>query len=156
MNSVCCDGISLEYSIEGCGSLPVLVVGSSIFYPRTFSARLKRSFRFVCADFPHFVDIPAEFDLASIGFEVYADCVERIRIAAGLERVVVVGHSHHGNIAVEYAKRFRRHDDRYLTMKPVRTTGTAGSARGPDASPDARRDLIRAYSSTSRHDGGDT
>lgn len=108
MNSVCCDGISLEYSIEGCGSLPVLVVGSSIFYPRTFSTRLKQSFRFVCADLPHFVDIPAEFDLASLDFELYADCIERIRIAAGLERVVVVGHSHHGNIAVEYAKRFPR------------------------------------------------
>lgn len=106
MNSIHCNGIELNYSMEGSGDLTMLVVGSSIYYPRTFSKRLKQSFRFVCADLPHFVDFCPEFDTASIGFDFYAECIESMRTAAGLGRVVVAGHSHHGNVAIEYATRF--------------------------------------------------
>ena len=101
-------GASLNYAVEGKG-LPLLVVGSSIYYPRTFSKRLRESCTLICADLPHFVPVSAKFDPACISFDFYSECIEAIRADVGLGRVVVVGHSHHGNIALEYA---RRHPDR--------------------------------------------
>jgi proline iminopeptidase len=50
--------------------------------------------------------LDARFPYTSINFDTYARCIEAVRVAAKLERVAVVGHSHHGNVALEYAKRF--------------------------------------------------
>lgn len=97
-------GATLHYVVEGKG-LPLLVVGSSIYYPRTFSRRLRESCTLICADLAHFVPIRDEFNPACISFDFYAECIEAVRADAGLGRVVVVGHSHHGNIALEYARR---------------------------------------------------
>jgi proline iminopeptidase len=98
-------GAELAYTVEGVGT-PLLTVGSSIYYPRTFSQDLRRRCSLVCADLPHFVQLNPEFAYTSINFDVYAKCIEAVRLAADLGRVVVVGHSHHGNVALEYAKRF--------------------------------------------------
>jgi proline iminopeptidase len=101
------DGIELAYSVEGVGT-PLLTVGSSIYYPRTFSKNLRQSCTLVCADLPHFVRPTPRFTCASINFDSYAKCIEAVRLDAKLGRIVVVGHSHHGNVALEYAKRFPR------------------------------------------------
>lgn len=106
LNSVSFDGFDLNYSTEGQGRATLLVVGSSIYYPRTFSDQLKQAFRLVCTDLPHFVETKSGFLPGSISFDLYANCIEAIRAATGIERMVIVGHSHHGNIALEYAKRF--------------------------------------------------
>lgn len=98
-------GAELEYTMEGVGT-PLLTVGSSIYYPRTFSQNLKRSCLLVCTDLPHFLQLNPEFAYTSINFDTYAEGIEAVRLAAGLEHIVVVGHSHHGNVALEYAKRF--------------------------------------------------
>lgn len=98
------DGGTLHYVVEGKGA-PLLVVGSSVYYPRTFSRQLRESCRLVCADLPHFVPVTPGFDPKCINFDNYAECIDAVRTDAGLGRVVVVGHSHHGNIAIEYARR---------------------------------------------------
>lgn len=97
-------GATLKYAVEGNG-IPLLVLGSSIYYPRTFSEQLRESCAIVCADLPHFVPLGPKFNLACIGFDFYCECIEAIRADARLGRVVVVGHSHHGNVALEYARR---------------------------------------------------
>jgi proline iminopeptidase len=102
------EGIALDYVVEGAGPL-LLVVGSSIYYPRTFPARLRQSCTIVCADLPHFVLPGPEFDIDALSLELYARCVEAIRSAAGLGKVIITGHSHHGNVALEYAKRHPQH-----------------------------------------------
>lgn len=99
---------TLAYTVEGNGTA-ILVIGSSIYYPRTFSKQLTQYCKIVCADLPHFVELSAGFQLSSISFDLYTNCIEAIRLAAGLGRVVIVGHSHHGNIALEYAKRYSEH-----------------------------------------------
>lgn len=104
-HSVNVAGAELAYTLEGVGT-PLLAVGSSVYYPRTFSQYLRQSCQLTCSDLPHFVQLSPEFELTSINFEIYAKCIEAVRIAADLGRVVVMGHSHHGNVAVEYAKRF--------------------------------------------------
>jgi proline iminopeptidase len=106
--AVTVSGVPLAYTSEGSGP-PLLVVGSSIYYPKTFSPHLRQHFRVVCADLPHFVQPPADFDVRQISFDYYAHCIEAVRKAAGLVKVTVVGHSHHGNVALEYARRFPDH-----------------------------------------------
>jgi len=101
-------GIDLFYSVEGSG-IPLLIVGSATYYPRTFSQQLKQSFTLVYVDLPHFVPLGDDFSEALISFDSYASCIEAVRVNADLDEIVVVGHSHHGNIALEYAKRYPDH-----------------------------------------------
>lgn len=102
--SVAIAGTTLNYVVEGEGPA-LLVLGSSIYYPRTFSEELRRSCTLICLDLPHFVPVDAGFDPARTSFDFYSECIEAIRLDAGVGRVVVIGHSHHGNIALEYARR---------------------------------------------------
>lgn len=102
--SVTVAGATLEYTVEGEG-ITLLVLGSSIYYPRTFSPNLRESCTLVCADLPHFVPLGPEFNVGGISFDLYSECIDAVRADAGIGRVIVVGHSHHGNIAIEYARR---------------------------------------------------
>lgn len=140
-------GVRLAYSVQGTGT-PLLIVGSSIYYPRTFSKELGRSCSLVCGDLPHFVQLNRGFAHASINFDVYAECIETIRLAAGFGRVAVVGHSHHGNVALEYAKRFPGNVSHVVLIgsPPVNIAQTvqgAGQYWAAHASEERRRALER-------------
>jgi proline iminopeptidase len=99
------DGATLRYLIEGAGP-DVLVVGSSIYYPRTFSPALRDAVRFTFTDLRHFACGSESRDPSRVTIETYMDDVDRVRAAAGIDRCVLVGHSHHGNVALEYAAHF--------------------------------------------------
>jgi proline iminopeptidase len=94
----------LEVRTEGRGR-PVLVLGSSVYYPRTFSSALRERCRLIFADLPHFARVDADGPEAAYTLEGYLDDIEAIRSFVGIDRFVLLGHSHHGNIAVEYARR---------------------------------------------------
>ena len=99
------DGGLLRYVVEGSGT-PTLVIGSAIYYPRTFSQRLRASLRMAFLDVRHFAENDPPFGLGRVTLDTYTDDIEAIRRELGFQRVVVVGHSHMGNLALEYAKRF--------------------------------------------------
>ena len=99
------DGGLLRYVVEGSGT-PTLVIGSAIYYPRTFSQRLRASLRMAFLDVRHFAENDPAFGLGRVTLDTYTDDIEAIRCELGFQRVVVVGHSHMGNLALEYAKRF--------------------------------------------------
>lgn len=117
-------GVRLRYCTQGSGT-PVLVIGSSVYYPRTFSARLREHCRISFADMRHFAEATESAQnqnqdqgqaLAERGdyrderlseyLNEYLNDIEALRCALGLERFVLLGHSHHGNLALEYACRF--------------------------------------------------
>lgn len=98
-----CDGWKLNYRVEGQG-IPALVIGSSLFYPRSFSQNLRRHLQLIFADWRGFAAPPAAPQAPS--FTALLDDVEQIRKAAGHQRVVVIGHSAHALMALEYAKRY--------------------------------------------------
>lgn len=102
--SVDVEGATLHFALEGHGT-PVLVIGSAIYYPRTFSQQLRRSCRLAFVDLRHFAETEESVSLDSIGLDTYADDIEKLRTAVEFERFVLIGHSHHGNLALEYAKR---------------------------------------------------
>jgi proline iminopeptidase len=108
------DGVRLRYRIEGQGP-PCLVVGSSVCYPRVFSQGLREQVQLIFVDLRHFAD-PRSFASADPSFrpeqisvETYTDDIERVRQALGLGDVVVIGHSIHAVIALEYARRYREY-----------------------------------------------
>lgn len=103
--SVNVEGAALRYVVEGSGT-PALVIGSSVYYPRTFSPQLRKTFRLAFVDVRHFAPADRSFDPDGIRLDRYTKDIERARSQLGLERTVVVGHSHHGNLALEYAKQY--------------------------------------------------
>lgn len=99
------EGAVLRYLIRGRG-LPALVVGSSIYYPRTFSEGIDDALQLHFVDARHFAHQVGPVDPARPVLERYIMDIETARDYLGLQRVVLIGHSHHGNLACAYARRF--------------------------------------------------
>lgn len=97
-------GGDLHYRIEGSGP-PILVLGSAAYYPDTFSQTLREHAELVFLDMRHFARLDESFAIEDVSLRTYIHDIDRARVAMGLERTAVLGHSHHGNLALEYARR---------------------------------------------------
>jgi proline iminopeptidase len=125
------DGAQLGYRIEGHGQ-PCLVVGSSVYYPRVFSQDLRAHLQLVFVDLRHFATRDPSFDPDRISIETYPDDIEHVRQILELDDVVVIGHSIHGTIALEYARRYREQ------VRGVVAVGAPPHRSAEDPSPSAR------------------
>jgi len=107
--SVDVEGASLRYRIEGDGA-PCLVIGSAAYYPRVFSPDLRQHLQMAFADVRHFGS-RSEPSLSPdrITIDRYAADVERVREALHLGDVILIGHSIHATVALEYARRYPEH-----------------------------------------------
>lgn len=98
------DGFKLRYITEGEGP-DTLIIGSSVYYPRSFSQNLRKSLRLHFVDYRGFAEGPE----GNLTFETLLDDLEHIRQALGLKKCIVIGHSAHGLLALEYAKKHKEH-----------------------------------------------
>lgn len=98
------DGFKLKYRTEGSGP-DVVVIGSSIYYPRSFSQNLRKFLRLHFVDYRGFAEGPQ----TKLTFDTLIDDLECIRQKLGLEKCIIVGHSAHGLLAIEYAKKYKMH-----------------------------------------------
>lgn len=110
----------LRWVREGSG-LPIFVLGSAVYYPKAFSRHLRNHFQLVFIDGRHFVPAytPGRERLAAINLATFADDVEAVRQALGYERIVVAGHSIHGQIALEYADRYAERTSEVVLIAAV-------------------------------------
>lgn len=99
------DGSKLNYVIEGRGK-PCLVIGSSVYYPKTFSQDLRRYLKMYFVDLKWFAEGYVPENLDSVNIRSIVEDVEQIRQKLGLEKPIILGHSIHGTIAMEYAKKY--------------------------------------------------
>lgn len=101
------DGAELRWVREGRGPA-VFVLGSSVYYPKAFSARLRKYFDLTFVDGRHFVPAyaPDSETLSKVDLARFAADVEAVRLALGHDKINLVGHSIHGQIALEYAARY--------------------------------------------------
>ena len=99
------DGFQLRYTIAGKGT-NAIVIGSSVFYPRTFSQNLREQLRMVFLDHRGFARLPRTIPERSFDLHTIVDDIERARRRLKLDRVVIIGHSGHAYMALEYAKTF--------------------------------------------------
>ncbi|GAA0569726.1 alpha/beta hydrolase [Caenispirillum bisanense] len=100
---------SLSFGVEGQG-VPTLVIGSAVYYPRTFSADLRRHLRLAFVDHRGYGGTTGGYGADDITLDRVIEDMEALRRHLDLdERVVVLGHSGHGYMALEYAKRYPQH-----------------------------------------------
>jgi len=100
-------GYELAYIREGKGPT-IFVIGSSVYYQRAFSHQLREKFDLVFADSRHFVSsyAPPADELMDLTLEAFADDVDAVRRQLSIERMAVLGHSVHAQIAIAYARKY--------------------------------------------------
>ena len=102
------DDFELRYLIQGHGR-SVLVMGSAVYYPRTFSEALREKLALVFVDHRGFALAPDFVEPSSCELDTILDDFEAIRLQLSLGTVVALGHSGHAYMALEYAKRYPEH-----------------------------------------------
>lgn len=95
----------LGYCIEGEGT-PTIVLGSATYYSRIFSQNLRNHLKLYFLDNQAWVAAPDDVDLSEYALEVIVDDIELMRKSLGIQRAVVIGHSGHAFMALEYAKKY--------------------------------------------------
>jgi len=96
------DGARLGYRVEGEGRA-VLIPGSHLLSPRTFSKRFRATHRCVFADHRAFVPGAAAPSGRPFGLAEAVEDVEAVRRHLSLDRIVLAGHSMFGHLALAYA-----------------------------------------------------
>ncbi len=101
------DGCELTYVREGHGPV-MFVIGSASHYQKAFSHRLRQHFDLIFADARHVVPsyAPASDALQRVTLDTFADDVEAMRQHIGVDRMAVLGHSVHAQIALAYARKY--------------------------------------------------
>ncbi|KZO00516.1 alpha/beta hydrolase [Bacillus badius] len=102
------DGFALGYRIKGRGE-PVMVIGSSVYYPRLFSEHLYSNYRFVFLDHRGFVRPSRTLQPADYTLDKVLDDIEAARQLLKLEHFTILGHSGHAFMALEYARKYSEH-----------------------------------------------
>jgi proline iminopeptidase len=85
-----------------------VVIGSALYYSRVFSQNLRTHLRLVFLDHRGFARPSGQVEPSEIALERVVEDVEQARQTLGLGRVVVIGHSGHAYMALEYAKKCPR------------------------------------------------
>ena len=68
---------------------------------------LRNHFKFVFfMDLRHDAQSNSSVETSRITLDTYLDDIEKVRRTLGLDRIVVLGHSHHGLLALEYARKY--------------------------------------------------
>jgi proline iminopeptidase len=102
------DGFKLRYRTEGAGP-DALVLGSAIYYSRSFSQSLRKSLRLHFVDYRGFAQPPVSGIGEIPSFDKLVDDIEHMRKKLSLEKCIVVGHSAHALLALEYSKKYPQH-----------------------------------------------
>lgn len=119
------DGIDFRYVREGKG-VPIVIIGSSTYYPRAFSPKLREVFELIFVDSRHFIPSyqPSEEKLQGLTLEAFAGDVEALRIHLGIDKWTVLGHSVHGQIALEYARKYPEYTSHLVLVGAVPYSGS--------------------------------
>ncbi|MDJ0706248.1 MAG: alpha/beta hydrolase [Leptolyngbyaceae cyanobacterium MO_188.B28] len=99
------DDFKLQYWLEGNGS-PTIVVGSSLYYARTFSTELRSHLQMAFIDHRGFAPSNQCQDTRKYELDVLVDDIELARQEFGFEKIILIGHSGHAFMALEYAKKY--------------------------------------------------
>nr|WP_320144043.1 alpha/beta hydrolase [uncultured Cohaesibacter sp.] len=98
------DGYTLGYRIEGHGA-PLLIIGSHVFYPRTFSANLRTKRKLIFVDHRGFSPVNRAIHTRDCALGTIMDDLSALCQTLGLAQTDILGHSGHGYMALEFARR---------------------------------------------------
>ncbi|WP_336636666.1 alpha/beta hydrolase [Lysinibacillus fusiformis] len=117
---IICDGFELHYCIKGQGE-PILVVGSSVYYPRLFSENLSQHFQLIFLDHRGFVKPARPLKQEDYTLEKIVDDIEQARQLLKLEHVIILGHSGHAFMAMAYADKYPQHVRKVILLNTATT-----------------------------------
>ncbi len=95
----------LKASIDGNGPVAI-VIGGHKYYPLTFSENLKSKLQLVCADTRGFVPASENHTESDFTIDKLVQDIEAMRLSLGADRIILIGHSIHAFMAMEYARAF--------------------------------------------------
>lgn len=95
----------LKASIDGNGPVAI-VIGGHKYYPLTFSENLKSKLQLVCADTRGFVPASENHTESDFTIDKLVQDIEAMRVSLGADRIILLGHSIHAFMAMEYARAF--------------------------------------------------
>lgn len=108
-NSIERDGFKLRYYIEGKG-MPVLVIGSAIYYERAFPKNLLNHCQMIYFDNRVFGGTCLkETNQTDFALDKIYEDIETLRLHLNIDKLVIVGHSGQAYMALEYAKKYPKH-----------------------------------------------
>ena len=141
------DGYSLGYSIEGDGA-PLLIIGSHVFYPRTFSANLRANRKLIFVDHRGFAQASRKVDARDCALETIIEDLSAICQTLGLTQTDILGHSGHGYMALEFARRYPEQVNKTVVVGTGPNHAPENMAYGERiwtmlASPDRKKKLER-------------
>jgi len=99
----------LGYIIEGDGDCTALIIGSSRYYSRTFSRDLSKHLKLVFVDHRGFAKSKGKVTENDFKLDLILDDIEKVRQKLNLDKIIIIGHSGHGFMALEYAKKYSTH-----------------------------------------------
>ncbi len=117
------DRFELSYRMDGTGP-DALVIGSAVYYRRTFSDHLRQHLRLIFVDHRGFGKATRPVTSADFELDKLVDDIETVRQALKLEKIIIIGHSGHAYMALEYAKKYPQHVSHVVLL-----------AISPDSSP---------------------
>ena len=103
--SISSDGFKLNYCVKGTGK-PILVVGSSVYYPHLFPEDLYETFQFIFLDHRGFVKPPRVLNAEDYTLDKVLDDIEIARQTLCITDFIILGHSGHAFMALEYARKY--------------------------------------------------
>lgn len=118
--SINIDGFRLQYIEKGFG-IPILVIGSSLYYPQLFSETLYKTFQFIFLDHRGFVKPSRPLKPEDYTLDEILDDIELVRETLRLTDFIILGHSGHAFIALEYAKKYPEHVTRVILLNSAPT-----------------------------------
>ena len=99
------DNFCLKAFVDGSGPVAI-VIGSHKYYPRTFSENLKLKLQLVFTDTRGFVPVSSNHTESDFTIEKIVQDIESLRDSLGVNKVILIGHSIHAFMAMEYARAF--------------------------------------------------
>ena len=117
------DNFCLKSASVGSGPVAI-VIGSHKYYPRTFSDSLKTKLQLVCADTSGFVPALSDHSESNFTVDKITHDIEALRLSLGADKIILIGHSIHAFMALEYACAF---SDKISHLVLIASSPTAGS-----------------------------
>lgn len=102
------DQFQLSYIMKGEGP-SALIIGSAKYYSRAFSQNLRKHLKLVFLDHRGFVPSPTKFDTTDFSLDKILGDIERTRQKLDLGKIIIIGHSGHSYMALEYAKKYPKY-----------------------------------------------
>ena len=105
--SVEINGFNLKFIRKGKGE-PIVIVGWSDYYSKAFSKKLEERFELIFIDSRHIVpdcNISSN-ELEQLNLDTFSKDLDSVIQFLNLDKFVLIGHSIHGQIALDYATKY--------------------------------------------------